>query len=407
MSDRTYDVIVIGARCAGSPTAMLLAQKGYDVLVLDRTTFPSDTVSTHVVHPVGIAALQRWGLLDDVVASGCPPIDTYAFDFGPIRIEGAPGTPQSPVAYCPRRTVLDKVLVDGAAAAGAEIREGFGVDELLMEDGRVVGVRGSSHGDGSVTERATVVVGADGLKSFVARTVGAEQYEERPHLLCGYYSYWSDLPCDGRFEIYDRGDRGFALAPTNDGLTMLVGGWPYAERDAHKSDIEGTYLDIFTRAPEFQERLNGATRETRVTGTAVPNFFRKPYGPGWALVGDAGYNRDFITAMGISDAFQDAELCATAIDATLSGAQAWDDAMAGYHATRDERARPMFELTQQIASMQPPPDDLVQVLMAAQGNQEAMDGFVKVNAGTISPTEFFSEENLGRIFAAAAAAGGS
>jgi len=401
MTERQYDVIVVGARCAGSPTAMLLARKGYDVLLVDRTTFPSDTVSTHVVHPSGVAALERWGLLDAVTASGCPPIDTYAFDFGPFTIAGAPGTPESPFAYCPRRTVLDQVLVEGAAQAGAEVRQGFGVDEVLVEDGRVTGIRGKSEGGAEVTERAKVVVGADGLKSFVARSVQAEQYNEGPRLLCGYYSYWSDLPMDGRFEVYDRDDRGWAAAPTNDGLTMLVGGWPFAQMEANKSDIEGNYLKMFERDPAFAERLSGATQETRVVGTAVPNFFRKPFGPGWGLVGDAGYNRDFITAMGISDAFRDAELCTTAIDESLSGARDFDEAMAAYQSTRDEQVLPVYGFTQQIASMEPPPPELQQLLAAVHGNQEAMDGFARVNAGTTSPTEFFSEENVGRIFAAA------
>src|SRR5688572_20279775 len=120
MADNEYDAIVVGARCAGSPTAMLLARKGYNVLVVDRTTFPSDTISTHIVHPQGVAALARWGLRDRVVATGCPPIHTYAFDFGPFTIAGSPGTPDSPVAYCPRRTVLDPLLVEAAAQAGAE-----------------------------------------------------------------------------------------------------------------------------------------------------------------------------------------------------------------------------------------------------------------------------------------------
>ena len=132
-----------------------------EVLVVDRSTFPSDTLSTHVVHPPAIAALHRWGLLDRVVASGCPPLATYSFDFGPITISGSPGTPDSPVGYCPRRTVLDKILVDGAAEAGAEVREGFTVKEILIEDGRVVGVRGHEQGGPDVTERADVVVGAD------------------------------------------------------------------------------------------------------------------------------------------------------------------------------------------------------------------------------------------------------
>ena len=123
--NNVYDAIVVGARCAGAPTAMLLARKGHRVLVVDQATFPSDTLSTHLVHPPGVAALQRWGLLDRLVATGCPPIGTYAFDFGPFTISGAPGTGEAPVAYGPRRTVLDKLLVDAASEAGAEVREGL------------------------------------------------------------------------------------------------------------------------------------------------------------------------------------------------------------------------------------------------------------------------------------------
>src|SRR5947199_192560 len=163
-----YDAIVVGARCAGSPLAMVLARKGYKVLVVDKATFPSDTISTHVVHPVAIDALRRWGLLDTLTATGCPPIHSYRFDFGPVVIEGSPGTDDSPVAYCPRRTVLDKLLVDAAAEAGAEIREGFTVEQVLIEDGRVVGIKGRSQASGTITERAQVVVGADGRHSLVA-----------------------------------------------------------------------------------------------------------------------------------------------------------------------------------------------------------------------------------------------
>ena len=135
--NRNYDAIVVGARCAGSPTAMLLARKGYRVLLVDRARFPSDTVSTHIVQPLAAAALQRWGLLEALDATGCPPVHTYSYDFGPIRIEGAPGTADAPVAYCPRRTILDKLLVDAAVEAGAEFREGFIVDEVTIENGKV------------------------------------------------------------------------------------------------------------------------------------------------------------------------------------------------------------------------------------------------------------------------------
>ncbi|HEU0033928.1 MAG TPA: FAD-dependent monooxygenase [Kofleriaceae bacterium] len=139
MTGPDFDVIVVGARCAGSPTAMLLARAGHRVLVVDRATFPSDTLSTHLVHPPAIAALARWGLLERLVATGCPPVDTYAFDFGPFAITGAPGTAEMPVSYCPRRTVLDKLLVDAAREAGAEVREAFVIEEILQQDGRVTG----------------------------------------------------------------------------------------------------------------------------------------------------------------------------------------------------------------------------------------------------------------------------
>ena len=197
MAEDRYDAIVIGARCAGSPTAMLLARKGYRVLVVDRATFPSDTLSTHLLHPPGVAALKRWGLLDRLAATGCPPIDTYTFDFGPFTIAGAPGTDDSPVAYCPRRTVLDKLLVDAASEAGAEVREEFTVEDVVIEDGRVTGIRGHGKGGETVTERADVVVGADGRYSLVAKAVGAEQYNEKTADPVRLLRYWSDLPIDG------------------------------------------------------------------------------------------------------------------------------------------------------------------------------------------------------------------
>src|SRR6185369_13935599 len=156
------------------------------------------------------------------------------------------------------------------------------------------------------------------------------------------------------------------------------------------------------RVPEFAERVRGAKREERISGTAVPNYFRKPYGAGWALVGDAGYNKDFITAQGISDAFRDAELCANALDQALSGERDFDDAMGEYQQTRDEHVLAMYEFTVQLASLEPPPPELMQLLAALPGNQEALDQFVRVNAGALSPAEFFAEDNVGRILATAA-----
>jgi 2-polyprenyl-6-methoxyphenol hydroxylase-like FAD-dependent oxidoreductase len=401
----SYDAIVVGARCAGSPTAMLLARKGYRVLVVDRATFPSDTVSTHVLHPLGVTALSRWGLLDRLATTGCPPIDTYTFDFGAFTITGSPGTAEFPVAYCPRRTILDELLVAAAADARAEVREGFTVEEVLVEDGRVVGIRGRSRTGDAVTERARVVVGADGRHSLVARTVRPETYNERPPLMGAFYTYWSGLPMHGRFETYARPHRGFAAAPTHDGLTLVIAGRPAAELDEYKKDVEGSYLAILAQVPEFAERLRGAKREARFAGAAVPGFFRKPYGPGWALVGDAGYNKDPITAQGIMDAFRDAELCATALDESLGGTRSFDEAMGDYQRERDAAVLPMFQMTCEIATLEPPTPQLQQVLAAIHGNQKAMDGFVQANAGTISPAQFFAGENVRAMLAASAARG--
>ena len=295
-----FDVIVVGARCAGSPTAMLLARQGYRVLVVDRSTFPSDTVSTHLVHAPGVAALARWGVLDEITASGCPPIDTYSFDFGPVTLSGTPRpTDGVATAFAPRRTVLDTLLVDAAGDAGAEVRTGFTVDEILVDDGQVVGIRGRDRDGRSVSERARVVIGADGANSRVAEAVSPEQYDEKPVLQAGFYTYFSDLPVGG-METTIRPERGWAALPTNDGLTLVVVGWPYAEHAANRHDVEGNYFKTLELAPDFAERVRGATRVDRFHGSPVPNFFRKPYGPGWALVGDAGYTKDPITAQGIT-----------------------------------------------------------------------------------------------------------
>ena len=394
---KPYDAIVVGARCAGSPTAMLLARKGHRVLVVDRATFPSDTVSTHHIHPPGVDALERWELLDRVVATGCPPVDTYAFDFGPFTLTGNPGT-----AYAPRRTVLDELLVEAASDAGAEVRQGFTVEGLVVEDGRVVGIRGHEKGGATVTERAAVIVGADGRYSLVADAVDADEYHQKPKLLASYYSYWSGVPMHGRFGNWIRPYRGFAAWPTNDDLTLVIVGWPYREFESNRGDVEGNFLATLDLAPEFAELVRSGKREERFVGAAVRGYFRKPHGPGWVLVGDAGYNTDFITAQGISDAFHDAELCATALDQALSGARSFDDALGEYQSARDEHVLPMYELTAEFASLEPAPPELQQVLGAAHGNQQAMDDFARVVAGMTSPAAFFSDENVGRILASAA-----
>jgi 2-polyprenyl-6-methoxyphenol hydroxylase-like FAD-dependent oxidoreductase len=254
-----------------------------------------------------------------------------------------------------------------------------------------------------VQERARVVVGADGRNSRVARAVEPEQYLEKPRLQQAYYTYWRNLPVDG-FATYIRPDRGWAAIPTNDGLTLLVVGWPYAEAAAYKADIEGNYRRTVDLSPEFAARLAGATRVAPFTGGAVPNFLRKPYGPGWALVGDAGYTKDPITAQGMSDAFRDAELCAAALDEVFRGAASFEDAMAAYQLTRDAQVLPIYDFTTELATLAPPPPEVGQLLGAVAGQPWAMDMFAGVVAGTVSPAEFFAPETIGRILGAVPAA---
>jgi flavin-dependent dehydrogenase len=392
-----YDAIVIGARAAGSPTAMLLARKGYRVLAVDRATFPSDTLSTHVIHAPGVAALQRWDLLEAVVATGCPPITGYSFDFGPVTISGTSRPVEGiSAAYAPRRTVLDAILVNAAREAGVEVREDCNVDEIMVEDGVVVGIR-----SGDREDRARIVIGADGRNSHLAKTVGVLEYNPKPRLQYSYFTYFSGLPTD-TFESFIRPDRGFACAPTNDGLTMVVAGWPYAEASAYKADVGGNFLQTLKLAPQFADRVAHAKQEAPFLGGAVPGWFRKPYGEGWALVGDAGYNKDPITAQGITDAFLDAERCTAAIDQWFNGA-VFADVMHGWHEERDAKAMPIYEFTAQLATLELPPPEMQQLLGAVHGRQDAMDGFVSVISGAVSPADFFSEENVGSVFAAAQA----
>jgi flavin-dependent dehydrogenase len=351
-STPAYDIIVVGARCAGSPTAMLLARKGYRVLLVDRVTFPSDTMRNHFVHGGGIGCLKRWGLLERIIASGCPPIRRLTIDLGdfPLTVPVAP-IEGVDINLAPRRYILDALLVQAAAEAGAEVRQGFSVHELLFEGDRVVGIRGRSRQGGTVEERAAIVVGADGLHSLVAKTVQAPAYNAHPALTCGYYSYFADVKLDCMAaSITDR----FMIAfPTHDHLACVAVQTPIAEFPAFRANIESAFFQSIARAPWFHDLIKNARRAERWLGTAdLPNFFRKPFGQGWALVGDAGYHKDPLTAQGISDAFRDAEFLTDAIDAGLSGHQPLDEALAAYERRRNDAAGPTYRETLAMAAFQ-------------------------------------------------------
>jgi len=360
-----HDAIIVGARCAGSPLAMLLARKGLRVLAFDRATFPSDIMSTHYIQPDGVKRLQEWGLYERVLATNCPLIPNIVFHVNGVPFH-APKDPAMPDAICPRRTVLDKILVDAARDAGAEVREGFSVREIVVEDGAVAGIRGRSRDGGAVEERARVTVGADGMRSIVARRVNAATYDLHPALTCGYYSYFRGVPLADA-EAYIGEDAGVLAFPTNDGLTCIGAGGPRAIFDDYRANIEGTFYALVERAsPAFAARVRAGSREERWIGTAdTDNFFRQPYGPGWALCGDAGYHKDFVTGLGIADAFRDADFLSEALHAGLMGEQPLEQALAAYQRRRDEAAKPMYELTIMFASF-PSLQDLAARAQAAQ-----------------------------------------
>ncbi|HEY8171618.1 MAG TPA: NAD(P)/FAD-dependent oxidoreductase [Dehalococcoidia bacterium] len=343
-----YDVIVVGARVAGSPTAMLLARRGHKVLLVDRDAFPSDIMSTHFIHFPGVARLRNWGLLDRLWDAGTPKIEQMT-----VYIDGQAFTPprvalDSPCS--PRRFVLDQLLVEAAVEAGAELRENFSVRELIFEGDAVVGIRGTAKSSGeAVEERARLVVGADGLHSMVAREVKPNEYDTVPSLTFAYYSYFSGVDADGA-ELHPLDDGGILLFPTNNNMVCLAVGGPSEGFHAFREDIEGNFYKFIDRDPGLAARVRAGKREERFVGTNdQPNYFRRPYGPGWALVGDAGYHRDFITGFGINDSFRDAELLAEATDAWLSGKQPFDEAMAAYEATRNRLAKPLYDVTLAMA----------------------------------------------------------
>ena len=285
--------------------------------------------------------------------------------------------------------------------AGAELREGFLVQELLINGDRVSGIRGRTAGGAMVAEEARVVIGAEGMRSLVARSVGAPEYNAKPTLTCVYYTYWSGVDIEGA-EIYPR-ERWMTIAfPTNDGLVCTFADWPREEFHSVRTDIEGNFLKKLELAPGLAERIRAGKREANFVGTAVlPNFFRRPHGPGWALVGDAGYHKDPYLSQGIMDAFRDAELLVEALDEGLAERPALDEALTDYERQRNEAAMPGYELNCQLARLESPAPEMQQLFAALQGNQAETDRFFGAVEGTVPIPQFFSPENVQRIISLA------
>jgi len=397
-----YDAIIVGARCAGSPTALLLARKGYKVLLLDRGTFPSDMpFSNHYVHQTGSARLKRWGLLEKLEATGCPPITTNHWNYGAFTLSGSPPPAEGGVAeaYAPRRIALDPVLVEGAVEAGAELRDGFSVQEVLFENDCVAGIRGRQKNGVNVSEKARITIGADGMFSMVARAVKAPEYNTKPPLEGSWYSYWSGVKMKG-WHLWLRPHRVIFAYNTNDNLALI--GVAFAAKDLPKvrTNIEHHHQQVIDEfAPDLAAEMREGRREGRFVGGAIPGYVRKPYGPGWALVGDAGYQKDPCTASGITDAFGSAEWLTEAIDAGFSGRQPLEEALAAYEQKRNAAELPYYELTSQLATLEPPPPEIAQLLAALVNNPEQRSRFFGVLAHTVPVPEFFAPENVQKIMA--------
>ncbi|NUO56547.1 MAG: FAD-dependent monooxygenase [Hamadaea sp.] len=384
-----YDVVIVGTRVAGAATALLLARQGVRVLAVDRARAGTDTLSTHQIQLPGGARLKQWGLLDRVIATGCPPASSVRFDSGYAVLTGDyPETGGVGAVYSPRRTLLDRLLQEAAAEAGAVVRDGFVVEGVRTgRDGRVVGLRGAAKGGVAEDIAADLVIGADGKHSTVAQTVGAATHLDRGATAAACYAYFAGLPVSGG-EVYIRPDRMVGLWPTNDGLTIVFLSVPAGRFAAMRSDLDSAFRDLVGGVADLGPRLDAATQAERLRATPdLPNRFRTPHGPGWALVGDAGVVMDPCTGLGIGHALHDAELFSEAV---VSG----DFARA--HRVRDAYRRPVFDLTTRLAAHRPDPTGAV-LFPAIARDPRLVTEFLGVLTGITPPDRFFRPGRLRHI----------
>ncbi|TDE01175.1 NAD(P)/FAD-dependent oxidoreductase [Jiangella asiatica] len=357
-----HDVVVVGARAAGAAVGLLLARLGHDVVVVDRAVFPADTLSTHQLARTGVLALHRWGLLPDVLATGAPAIRQVTFTAAAESVtRSVKDKAGVDLLVAPRRYILDSLLADAAAAAGAHVRLGVNIDGVRLDtSGRAVGVYGHDRTGAALEIDARFVIGADGLGSRLARSVGARLVERRHHAGAAQYAYFDGLPWTG-IELV-AADRALAgVFPTHDGQACVWVCTPTTEARASRrrsSAHADAYTALLSRAaPELAVRLRDGRRTSPVTGMLrMPNMVRQTYGPGWALVGDAAVHRDAVTGYGMSDAYRDAELLAAALHDALSEDLDEQVALAGYQAERDLAFRDVFELTCALATYPPVPE---------------------------------------------------
>lgn len=399
-----YDVIIVGARCGGAPLAMLLARAGHKVLLLDRMAFGSDIMSTHFLKRTGASHLANWGLLDELKAINTPAIRELNFHIDDLHLTGsAPPHGEVDADYTPRRFYLDKILVEAAIAAGVQVRDKFSVKELLFEDNRVVGIRGSSANGEVVSEKAKVVVGADGVRSMVANAVKAETYVDAGIHTCGHYAYYSgmrDRDDAASLHILTNERRFYITFPTNDDLDMVFLFWPTEMAQTVSADKESAFAESLKSVPELEARVQRGKRESRITGShLLHNFFRRAHGPGWALVGDAALHRDPITAQGITNAFTHAAILAEEICMGLGGEKPLDTALADYDNRQFALLKPMFDYTVHLAKLQPLPAEVKSMLPAVVNDPVAISAFIGAFMGSVPLDQVFPQTVMQRFAA--------
>ena len=357
-----HDVVVVGARAAGAATALLLARWGHDVVLVDRAEFPSDTVSTHQIARPGVVQLHRWGLLDTVLASGAPAIHEVTFAAeGEAVTRTVKHSAGVDLLVAPRRYIVDTILVEAAARAGVHVRQGVAISEVRRDPaGRATGVSGHDASGAPVEIDARFVVGADGLASMVARRVGAEVIEDRGRNGSVRYAYYEGIAWRG-IELFIAERALIGVFPTHDRQACVWVGSPSADAMAARRRAPSAVVafndQLRAAAPELADRLREGRRVSRITGMfRMPNLLRRAQGPGWALVGDAGYHRDAVTGYGLSDAYRDAELLACALHRSLTGQADETSALAGYQRERDEALREVFEVTCSLSAYPAVPD---------------------------------------------------
>jgi 2-polyprenyl-6-methoxyphenol hydroxylase-like FAD-dependent oxidoreductase len=394
----SFDVIVVGARCAGSPLAVLLARRGLSVCLVDRDEFPSDTPSTHGIQPVGVDALERLGALDRV-RDAAPPIEAcfLAFDHHRVSFEDAISVTGAPM-FNVRRLVLDEILLDAAREAGVEVLTGTTVTRLLRADGRVAGVETTA---GSL--RASLVVGADGARSTVARLVEAEEYHRTAPRRVFLWSYFEGVDSnERRIWLGGIGEDAFLASPTDSGLFLAAFVAPIRRRDELRVNRTEAYEEGVRRWPELADVLAPARRAAPVQMMSNwHGFFRRSAGPGWALVGDAGHFKDPTPGQGIADALRQVEALAPAIERALAGPEPDDRPLLEWWDWRDRDAWEMYWFAQDLGATDRAPN-----LIAAAGERFASDPdtiekLLRILNHELAPSRLFTPAFTMSVLAAA------